>query len=320
MYVESLLRRLVLCLVGVAASAGGQEPGLAPVDRIRLAEAFRLAGQLGDGVWPGWSRAPFPVLLITPERELLLREQSCPEGFTSLGKDAVLARWVCARPRTASPDLRATYPAVEGIPTAVVGTAEGTGLASTEWVLMLLHEHFHQLQMSRPGYWDAVAALDLAGGDTSGMWMLNYPFPYGEEPVARALAAAASSLASDPPAAGAHAALKTVLSTLEPANARYFAFQIWQEGIARYTEITLAERAAKAFRPSREFLALPDVRSFAEVARELRADTLAASRELDLAKHGREALYPLGAALALHLDRTDPAWKERYWSQPLHLP
>src|SRR6478735_7598506 len=36
-------------------------------DRIRIAEAFRLAAAVGDEIWPAWTSAPFAILLVTPE-------------------------------------------------------------------------------------------------------------------------------------------------------------------------------------------------------------------------------------------------------------
>jgi hypothetical protein len=45
-----------------------------------------------------------------------------------------------------------------------------------------MHEHFHQLQDSQPGLFQKIDELGLSHGDSSGMWMLNYPFPY-EMPV-----------------------------------------------------------------------------------------------------------------------------------------
>jgi len=42
------------------------QPVLSAIDRTRLAEAFRL-DQIGERVWPGWSKAPFAVLLVTPD-------------------------------------------------------------------------------------------------------------------------------------------------------------------------------------------------------------------------------------------------------------
>ena len=75
--------------------------------------------------------------------------------------------------------IQATFPGVNGVNTIVIGQAELTAdKTSTRWVLTVLHEHFHQLVYSQPGYCADVEKLGLAHGDKTGMWMLNYPFPY----------------------------------------------------------------------------------------------------------------------------------------------
>jgi hypothetical protein len=51
-----------------------------------------------------------------------------------------------------------------------------------------MHEHSHQLQNAQAGYSQAVAALGLSHGDQTGMWMLNYPFPYTNAGVVRTFA------------------------------------------------------------------------------------------------------------------------------------
>ena len=55
------------------SNTGAQTPKLSLTDGTRLIEAFRVGDRLGDRIWPGWSRAPFAVLLVTPEYEFLIR-------------------------------------------------------------------------------------------------------------------------------------------------------------------------------------------------------------------------------------------------------
>ena len=65
------------------------------------------------------------------------------------------------------------------MPTIVVGQAANTQFkTSPRWAITLLHEHFHQLQDTQPRYFAGVDSLGLARGDQTGMWMLNYAFPY----------------------------------------------------------------------------------------------------------------------------------------------
>ena len=148
-----------------------EEARLSADDRTRLAEVFRLAAFVGDSLWSGWTRAPFAVLLVTADKEFLLRHPAPTTDFARIGYDSLLATDVYVRPRTVSTGLLATYPAVGGISTIVVGQPQATQRTSTAWVLTLLHEHFHQLQSSQPGYYAGVDSLGLARGDNSGMWM-----------------------------------------------------------------------------------------------------------------------------------------------------
>ena len=61
----------------------------------------------------------------------------------------------------------------------VIGQAEDTdSKTSTPWLIVLMHEHFHQLQDEQPGFSEAAESLGLAHGDKTGMWMLNYSFTY----------------------------------------------------------------------------------------------------------------------------------------------
>src|SRR5262249_8544366 len=182
-------------LLLVNAATANNKPKLSTTDRVRLAEAFRLADSLGNRLWPGWDRAPFAVLLITPQHEFLVRHPSPSKDFASLGKDGMLGAPVFYRKRQFDIHFLATFPAVGGVPTIVIGQAESTDVkTSTRWVVTLLHEHFHQLQYSQPDYLARVDSLHLSGGDTTGMWMLKYPFPYARPDVIRLVARLDSAL------------------------------------------------------------------------------------------------------------------------------
>src|SRR5215475_5604391 len=74
----------------VEHAATQDKPSLSAIDRTRLIETFRLADRLGDRIWPSWSKAPFAVLLVTPENEFLIRHPKPSPDFTSLGFDPSL--------------------------------------------------------------------------------------------------------------------------------------------------------------------------------------------------------------------------------------
>ena len=331
---------LILCASVVLATEPLEQPATSPAptpairpeipgtDRIRLAEAFRLADRFGDRLWDGWSTAPFAVLLITAENEFLVRHPRPSEDFQPVGEDSLLGSKVWVRPRTFDRHLLATFPAVGGIPTIVIGQAESTAAAtSTPWVLTVLHEHFHQWQDAQPWYYPGTAALDLAGGDTTGTWMLNFPFPYEDPKIANGMVEASKALlaALQAPQGSFPAALKRFRKTrhaweslLSPKDARYLGLQEWQEGIARYTEVRLAELAADES-PSEEFKALADAQPYAQVAARLRKQVESDLAGPELARKKRIAFYAWGAAQGLLLDRSDPRWRAGYLDRRFSL-
>ncbi len=102
---------------------------------------------------------------------------------------------------------------------------------------------------------------------------------------------------------------------LDADDYAYFSFQIWQEGIARYTEVRLAESAGMSYRPTLRFENLEDFRPFARDAEETRTHLLTELLRVSLADSRRVAFYHLGAAEALLLDRVNPQWQADYFNR-----
>lgn len=297
-------------------------PAIPEADRIRIAEAFRLADAIGDGIWPGWERVPFALVLVTPDTEFFIRHPSPPSDARPIGRDALLGSDVFARPRTFPTNLLATFP-IDGMSTVVVGPPESTAAASpTEWVVTVLHEHFHQLQEAPPGFYDRVTALGLAHGDTTGMWMLNFPFPYDAPPVVEAYRTAASALRDAVRGSawngylGARAAFR---ARLPGDDLKYLDFELWKEGVARYTQVRAAEWAAAHYAPTSAFAALPGFVPFPALARTLAGAIPDELARLSLPEARRIVVYPYGAAEAILLDRERPCWKDLYFSNPFTL-
>jgi hypothetical protein len=189
-----------------------------------------------------------------------------------------------------------------------------------------MHEHFHQLQNAQPRYYQAVQDLGLSHGDNTGMWMLNYPFPYEKPNLAQSFASLRDLLLS-----AVNETEKEKFATLAKQYIRerqkffarlssddhkYLSFQLWQEGIGRYTEIKAAEAAAQ-YQPTAEYAALSDFEPFTNYAATVRTETLNELRRADIAKSKRLAVYSFGAAEGLLLDRLDPKWKDGYFEHLL---
>ena len=123
------------------------------------------------------------MLLVTSNEEFLTHHPAPPKDFQAIGDGFY------ARPRQFPLNLLATFPAFGPQSVIVIGEPQSTNSkTSTPWLITLMHEHFHQLQNAQPGYFQAVQDLGLRGDDNTGMWMLNYPFPYERAEVMHAFA------------------------------------------------------------------------------------------------------------------------------------
>ncbi len=326
------IKLCILFTVFIASNIFAQEKSRIPeIDRIRLAEAFRIGDALGDKIWKDWNKVSFAVLLVASENEFLIRHPKPSEDFTLVGYDSLLKSDVYFRKRTKEINLLATYPAVGAISTIVIGQAENTSKkSSTPWVVTVLHEHFHQLQMSQSTYYKEVDALNLANGDKTGMWQLNFAFPYKDTQIDEHFSALSKLLAETlqtKKKSEFAAKLKEYLKArrafeqmLSPDDYKYFSFQIWQEGIARYTEWRIAELAARKYKPGKEFRALKDYEPFKEVAdRILNQQIMGNLPTLQLENWERNVFYPFGAAEGLLLDRANPKWQIRYLTDKFYV-
>jgi hypothetical protein len=294
-----------------------------------MAEAFRMADQFRSRLWKEWDAIPFAVLLVTPETEFLVRHPRPSDDFKFLEYDSLLRSDIFYRARLHQTDLLATFPAVSGLPTIVVGQAENTqARRTTRWVITLLHEHFHQLQQSQRDYYTSVKELDLSGSDESGMWMLNYPFPYDSTEVSLQFQFLSKrlreTLLSPNPEFIVHlnryAELREAFNKmLRQSDYRYFSFQLWQEGIARYTEVKAVEMIADEYEPTEAFRALKDFRPFKDESRGIRFDVLSQLRSMRLKETRRSSFYAFGAAEALLLDRAAPGWRDQYFARRFYL-
>ncbi len=329
MSVKKMTRTPIVLFLALCSQLLLAQPKLSYEDQIRLREVFRLAEQTQDAVWSSWSKAPFAVMLVRPDFEFLVRHPKATQNFDTLGYEKDFGSLLLYRKRLFAQNLLATFPAINGYLTIVVGQPQNTELPnSTSWILTVLHEHFHQLQMSQPNYFADTEALGLSRGDQTGMWMLNYPFPYDSSVVQEkfsALCRALSEALATPndqfssKLSAYRAARKAFQQSFSADDYKYFSFQLWQEGVARYTEWRVAKFAAEHYSPTKEVQALKDFKSFASTADSLQARILRRLPQLSLAREQRAAFYPFGAAEAMLLDRVNPRWQEFYFTKKFFL-
>jgi hypothetical protein len=316
---------LFIFLLSTTLFTQPKDPNLRFEDKVRIVEAYKIAEKSADSIWAGWSETPFVILLVADEYEYLIGHTPSTDDFIPLGYDEILKQDVYYRERVFNTGLLATFPAIDGVPTIVIGLPENTGLNSVGWTVTLLHEHFHQMQMSMPDYFSSVETLNLSKGDESGMWMINFPFPYDSKEAGEQIAVVNGLLneliveynedkfnrfLSE------RAKLKDIFGE---ENYKYFSFQIWQEGLARYTEMKLMEMLNEGYTPTKAFQNLSDYQDVGEVIIYAFKELQKTLNSAKLDEYERVLFYSIGAGEGLLLDKVNPDWKKKYFTEKFYI-
>ena len=303
-------------------------PRMGKEDKIRIREAIDISNRFGDTIWSGINRVPFVVLLITDSVEFLINHPYPSDDFKISEEDDILKTKILYRKRQYSKTLLATFPAVNGVNCIVAGTKENTGKNSTDWIITLLHEHFHQYQYTQNDYYSSVAGLDLSGGDETGMWQLNYPFPYDSLPVSNQYIIYANALSKAVTVINNKNFVrvfkeflterKKLTHLLKPADYKYLSFQLWQEGIARYTEYKFLQLLDN-YTASAELLQLPDFIPFKKFSEDFLRSHIKSITALKLENEKRVCFYAIGLAEGILLDKLNPQWRSQYLNKKFFL-
>jgi len=343
----ALLLSLAL-LVGPSASRGAaparQEERPDQLSRERLLllrEAFQLVSLVGNDLWPGWAGVPLTVLVVGETREFLVNPP--PDWEPSSGFEpadqSFLGRPIYRRRRSLPMALRAAFP-VDGVPAAVVGAWREGEESPNEWATTLVHEWFHVLQMQRDEE-AKVAELDLDGAAYPSL-QLDYPFAYGDGDISNAIHLLGNALydfwdrsrtlpramqrtfvAQTPWAALRN--LETVVRLKYGDDAySYFRYQTWKEGVARYTEVHVALRAADLerrgrLRPVPGFASVPGAMSYQQLWDEVIRTNFWEIRPSVTEGADPSAFYGIGHGIAELLDQIHPGWRQRYFEEGVWL-
>ena len=312
---------IILLLFITDLSLGQSAPHITLEDKLRIREAITISEKYGEQIWSGIGKTTFAIVLVTDSIEFLMFHPAPSPDFSLSETDSILHAKIYWRKRQFSPNLLATFPAVNGINCVVVGTPENTGRNTTEWIITLLHEHFHQYVYSQPDYYASVEKLELSGDDQTGMWMLNYPFPYSTQGVAKQYNKYVLSLSkaiTGYKIKGYLKQRKKLKELLKPADYRYFSFQLWQEGIARYTEYKFLE-AMKSYQPSQEVAGMTGFISFDQYKEKLYTDEIKNLLQVKLPDGQRVCFYASGFAEGLLLDKLNPVWRGSFLKDKFYL-
>jgi hypothetical protein len=301
-------------------------PQMRKEDKIRIREAINISNRFGDVIWPGINDVPFVVLLVTDSVEFLINHPYSSDDFKISEEDDILKTKILYRKRQYPRTFLATFPAVNGVNCMVVGTPENTGKNSTDWIITLLHEHFHQFQYTQKDHYASVAGLDLANGDETGMWQLNYPLPYDSLPVSSQYSKYTTALSNA--VSGINNKdfrklltqysdeRKKLIGLFKTSDYKYFSFQLWQEGIARYTEYKFLE-VLNDYTPSIE--GLPDFIPFNKFREQFLKLHLGSVTALKFETEKRVCFYDIGLAEGMLLDNLNPQWRSQYFTNRFFL-
>lgn len=291
------------------------------LDRIK--EFSKISSIVGPKLWSGWNNYEQGILFVDEKYEFLFGHKKIPKEFNKACYIKEIGRlWY--RKRFFDKRMEASFPAFSMEPTIVIGSVENTNSkTSTEWLSILLHERFHQVQYSQPNYYKYVNDIKPSSAK-DGSWMLNYQFPYSDKKLLALFKKLGRSLlkAVDSKNESDYLEYKKIKGSISKRLKRddlsYMNFQIWQEGIARYVEIQSLKKMSEEYF-SDEFKKLKDFELPQSVlSRKLKRIRKKLSH-LDLGKQKRGAFYVLGLYEGLALDIFKSEWKERYLKSELIL-
>ncbi len=298
-------------------------------DKVRIREALNIGRDLGDKIWSGYNSVPYALLFVSDSLEFLINHPDPTKDFTDIGYDTVLHAEIYSRPRKFPANFLATFPAVGMVSTIVVGSPENAKRSSGTWILSVLHEHLHQVQYSGPEYRQEVDDLDLKNGDTTVMWMLNFPFPYASPYVTEEFSALMAAAQKTAFAQNDESFKKDFdiyikerekfKGLLSEKEYRYFSFQLWQEGIAMYTELKFAELMKDNRTPGPGMETLTDFAGYRDLYEKKLENIKNVSVKLKLNDSKRACFYYLGALEGLILDRENPGWRQNYFTDKFYL-
>jgi len=334
---------LLLCLAAGAISAlsnrrlpsGPQVlDRLDPLDKARLAETLHLKQALGEAVWPGWGRADIPLIVWNREYSFLVGYPNPPAEWEAVAGDTfegqtyyrqrsndpqnftlqVGDRWVARMATKWETDLFMRELFRRMLPPLIEDVFPYRLLIQPSEVQMcaVLHEAFHAYQA-------LVAAARLEAAEKAHQEKPNYQAAdaqmhdaWGKEIdlLARALRARSDSEAAD--LARQFLAQRAQRRTAHSLNATLLAYERqleWEEGLAKYSELTIwrAAYTTPCYQPLATLASDPDFKGYKTFEQRWSQEIDQMKRES--ASEGETRFYYTGMAQATLLDRLRPGWK-----------
>ena len=271
-----------------------------------------------------WKIIPFAVLLITNDHEFLIGHPK-PSSDFSFSEEHEQFGGIYYRNRTLAKSTIATQN-INKVPTIVIGLPEHIDVkSSSEWVIVVMHEHFHQIQQSHPKYYKTAMKLKLSTDSPTSDWAKNYPFPY-KDPFTQKLFQQKGHALNQAYQSKRKFDFRIYLQRrkdlqklLKKKDRKFLRSQIWKNGVARFIEMEILDLLSHGYRPSNAFKSLENYEGFKIVKKRYEETLLLDLKYAALKERERRLFYSFGAAEASLLYHYTPNWLTKYFRHFFNL-
>lgn len=299
-------------------------PELATAD-----EAWHLLSSQGNQVWPGWGASHIPLLIRDGQYDLLIGHPAPPQGFSLLPDVALADQPVYRYTGHLVPVPAATAWDVAGVWSVAVPTREefqraidaqlGTGVVNLDaanYVRAIVHEAFHAFTMTviKGQVPDFSAHFDEAEmiQQLTAQPDLDKHHAAEGQALVKALGATDDQVARE--AAAQFLRLRRARRADDQNIAAFEQTTEWLEGLARYADVSLMQRAGQAmYTPLDNAIKYPAANEIWQQFLDQLANPAASPDGF------RGRYYLLGAGQAFLLDRLMPDWKTHVFEEKLSL-
>ena len=317
---------------------------LSPLEKARLLEALHLKSTLGDRAWPGWGSADIPIIIWNRSYEFLTNyDGSTPSGWLPVtGEDLdgkIYYRQIADDPQNFAVPVDGTWAVSmatkqttdhflietfqDNIPAPINQIFPYRLLIQPSETQMggVLHESFHVFQyQNAPGRMAEAESIHKLGKEYEASTEA-FQAEWKQESNLLADALEAKTQAEKIGLARQFLMARETRrknSNLDDKLADYERWLEWEEGVAKYTEVSMLRLAGK----TADYQALPQMKIDHDFKQYRKVDQRW-SDELFQLRHplstGEPRLYMTGLAQAFLLDDLMPGWKDKYWQEGVFL-
>jgi hypothetical protein len=342
-FVFALLGLAALCLLAAAASALSNRSvmkippvsnHLPELDKQRLAESLHLRQTLGERVWPGFGSAEIPVMLWNHDYSFLIGFNQAPPGWEMTADDQFLGqsyyrqksndpqnfavqvggRWAASMATKSQTDAFLMQVFRDILPPVIEGIFPYRLLIQPSEVQItgLAHESFHVFQQLQAP--DRLSEAEQAHKLGDQYWQAAPGMSKDWKAEIAILRRAVEAKSEAEAGALARQFLeqrkaRRTNARLAPELVDYERQLEWEEGLAKYVELSAWREASRQGDYHASLASDPDFKGYHTFPQRLKQELGQMSRQAG--QEGEVRFYYTGMAQALLLDRFAPGWKDK---------